>query len=82
MAAARVANNMTQAELGAACGTSGARMCRLEAGFNDPSLRNAVKIADTLGVSLDYLTGRTDGDEEMQRREAILSQIEELKAQL
>jgi len=79
---ARRTKKMSQTDLAKACATSPSRICNLEAGRNSPSLDMAVKIADALSVSLDYLTGRADGDEDMQRRAAILAQIEDLKAQL
>lgn len=82
MAAVRTSKGITQASLATTTGLQPAAVSRVEAGRFSPSLGNAIKIADGLDVSLDYLTGRSDGDAEMQRRAAVLAQIEELKAQL
>jgi transcriptional regulator with XRE-family HTH domain len=80
---ARTASDTTQAALATLVGVTGAQLIsRYERGLISPSIDTAVRLADALNVSLDYLTGRTDGDEETQRRLAILAQIEELRSRL
>jgi len=59
----------------------GQQVNRIES-VGNANLNTAVKLADALGVSLDYLTGRSDGDAEIERRIRILDEIEALKAQL
>ena len=46
---------MTQNDLGKAVGTSGDIIGKYERGENVPSIDVATKIADALGVTLDYL---------------------------
>jgi transcriptional regulator with XRE-family HTH domain len=46
---------MTQAELARLSGIAREDICRYEAGEKDPSLRNTLRIAKALGVSLDAL---------------------------
>lgn len=57
---------LSQNELGKKVGTSGDIIGRYERGEVKPSIEVAAKIADTLGVSLDFLIGKTevevDGD--------------------
>lgn len=50
---------LSQNELGKQIGTSGDIIGRYERGEVNPSIEVAVKIADILQVSLDYLTGKT-----------------------
>ncbi|HAS40400.1 MAG TPA: hypothetical protein DCS93_07975 [Microscillaceae bacterium] len=49
---------MTQAALGKAIGTSGDVVGRYERSDIIPSIEVVVKMADVLGVSVDYLVGR------------------------
>lgn len=51
----------TQADLAKATGLQPAAISHFECGQRLPSLPNAVKLADALRVSLDWLTGRNDG---------------------
>ena len=81
MKVARTAAGLTQAAVAEKAGMYTQQYNAIEA-KGSGSLETFTKIADALGVSLDYLSGRTDGDDELQRRTAILAQIEELKAQL
>lgn len=78
----RGTRNMSQTELAKRSGATPSRINRLEAGHNEPSLRTAIKIADALDVSLDFLSGRSEGSPEMAHKMRILAQIEALKAQL
>lgn len=74
---------VNQAEVASAIGLGNHTvLSNLERGANLPSLPTAILLADYFGVSLDYLTGRSDGDPEMQRRASVLAQIEELRSQL
>ncbi|MEY4246321.1 MAG: hypothetical protein RLZZ245_3906 [Verrucomicrobiota bacterium] len=50
----------TQADLAKATGLQPAAISHFECGQRLPSLPNAVKLADALRVSLDWLTGRND----------------------
>lgn len=50
----------TQAEVAKEIGFPLRTYCRYEHGENDPSLVPLVKLADYFGVSLDYLTGRSE----------------------
>jgi transcriptional regulator with XRE-family HTH domain len=59
MTALRKKKGLSQADLGKAVGTSGDIIGRYERDEVKPSIEVAVKIADTLEVSLDYLVGKT-----------------------
>lgn len=54
---ARVQGGMTQAQLGAAIGSTRNAIAALECSHNDPSLARFVALARALDVSLDYLAG-------------------------
>ena len=51
--------NISQSELAARSGLSMASIRRYESGERTPKVSDAEKIADTLGVTVYYLTGRT-----------------------
>lgn len=51
----------TQSDLAQATGLQPAAVSHFECGHRLPSLPNAVRLADALRVSLDWLTGRNDG---------------------
>lgn len=51
----RKLRGMSQAELARMSGVAREDICRYEAGQKDPSLRNTLKIAKALGVTLDAL---------------------------
>ena len=72
----RKKKGLSQAELGKTIGTSGDIIGRYERDEVKPSIEVAIKIADVLNVSLDYLVGKTalelDGD--------VLKRIEEVSA--
>ena len=53
-------NNITKNKLAVQTGISSGLIGDWVAGRKQPSLKNAVKIADYFNVSIDYLTGRTD----------------------
>lgn len=59
---ARKQKKMTQGELGGKVGTSGDIIGKYERGENVPSIDVAAKMADALGVTLDYLV--KDGEYE------------------
>ena len=76
VARARKARGLSRAELADKLGSSAPVMGRYERGEMTPSVEIAAKLADALGVSLDYLTGRTSAaatadDEALRRLEAI-----------
>lgn len=48
---------MTQRALAQASGITEAYLCRVMKGMNDPTVKKAVRIAQTLNVSLDWLCG-------------------------
>lgn len=50
---------LSQSDLGKAVGTSGDIIGRYERDEVKPSIEVAIKIADALQVSLDYLVGKT-----------------------
>jgi transcriptional regulator with XRE-family HTH domain len=55
----RKKKGLSQADLGKAVGTSGDIIGRYERDEVKPSIEVAVKIADALDISLDYLVGKT-----------------------
>jgi transcriptional regulator with XRE-family HTH domain len=62
---ARLHRDITQKELAELVGISRTAMNKLEKGETlDPHMSHLRKIADALGVSMDYLAGRKDEDEE------------------
>lgn len=56
----RTKRKMTQAEIAEKLGIWQTAYSHYETGARDISLEMASKIADILGVSLDYLAGRSD----------------------
>lgn len=54
----RASKGMTQKQLAGRAGVSPAVIVAYERGARSPSLRNAIAIADVLGVTLDQLAGR------------------------
>ncbi len=74
MSLLRKKKGLSQGELGRAVGTSGDIVGRYERDEVKPSIEVAVKLADALEVSLDFLVGKTDT--ELDR--AVLKRIEEL----
>jgi transcriptional regulator with XRE-family HTH domain len=56
----RKQKTLLQAALGKAIGTSGNIFGRYERNIMTPSIDVIVKIADTLGISIDYLVGKTN----------------------
>lgn len=48
---------MTQRALAQESGITEAYLCRVMKGMNDPTVKKAVRIAQTLNVSLDWLCG-------------------------
>ena len=48
---------MTQRALAQQSGITEAYLCRVMKGMNDPTVKKAVRIAQTLNVSLDWLCG-------------------------
>jgi transcriptional regulator with XRE-family HTH domain len=70
----RKKKGLSQAALGKLIGTSGDIMGRYERGDMAPSVDVVIRIADALGVSVDYLVGKTDFELDT----ATLRRIEEV----
>lgn len=76
---------MAQGELGKMAGTSGDLIGRYERNEVKPSIEVVIKIADALGVSIDYLVGKTDVEIDqptLQRLTEIAKLPEEGKQQI
>ena len=58
--AAREKRGLNQAQLAAQAGVTPAAISQIENGLRVPSVPVFQKIASVLGVSMDYLTGKTD----------------------
>src|SRR5579864_9423442 len=56
----RKQQNLTQHKLSQLCGFGINEINRIETGAREPLVSGLVKIADVLGVSIDYLVGFTD----------------------
>lgn len=56
----RKTRGLTQAELGSVAALPAAAVSHLETGRQEPTLKTILRLADALGVSIDYLAGRTD----------------------
>ena len=56
----RMSNNLTQKQVYEAVGMSAIGYQRYEYGDREPAYQNLIALADYFGVSLDYLTGRSD----------------------
>ncbi|WP_295764134.1 helix-turn-helix domain-containing protein [uncultured Oscillibacter sp.] len=54
----RVQNDMTMKELAERVGVKHPAVFKWEHGLNEPSWKNARKLADVFDVSIDYLMGR------------------------
>lgn len=79
----RKSKKLSQAKLGQLIGTSGDVVGRYERGDITPSIEVAVKMADALEVSIDYLIGKSNFlyDQAMvQRIESIASLTKENRA--
>ncbi len=75
---ARKQKKIKQADLGKLIGTSGDIIGKYERGENTPSIDVAAKIADALGVTIDYLV--KDGDYDQIDKETLgrLKEIQKL----
>ena len=58
----RERRGLTQAELGAKAGMAPGAISHFETGQRLPSLESAVRLADALACSIDYLIGREQAD--------------------
>lgn len=74
--ALRKRNKFSQAELGKRASTSGDLIGRYERDEVKPSVEVVIKIADALGVSLDFLVGKTS----MELDSEALKRLEEISA--
>lgn len=72
MAQLRKRKKLSQNDLGKRVGTSGDIIGRYERNEVKPSIEVAVKIADELGVSLDFLLGKTDVEVDRQLLKRVL----------
>lgn len=70
----RKQKGFSQAALGKEIGTSGDIIGRYERNIMTPSIDVIMKISDTLGVSIDYLVGKTN----LELDKSTLKQIEEI----
>jgi len=61
--AARDLRGLNQDQLAARAGLQGSAVSHFETGGRKPSFDNLKRLADALGVSTDYLLGRTDDPE-------------------
>lgn len=66
--ALRKRKDWSQPELGKAIGTSGAIIGRYERGEMTPSIEVARKLADALGVTLDYLVAEEEQPDTLQNK--------------
>lgn len=83
--ALRKRNKLSQAELGKRAGTSGDLIGRYERDEVKPSVEVVIKIADALGVSLDFLVGKTSlelDSDALKRLEEISALPEDEKSKL
>lgn len=73
---ARMKCGITQTELAAKVGVSNTTICFYEKGKKKPSPKIAIRVADVLGTSIDYLLGRVDeegGDSDRPRQQKIIA---------
>ena len=74
----RKAKKLSQGELGKKVGTSGDIIGRYERGEVTPSIDVAVKIADALEVSLDFLIGKVDQEVDQHLLKRII-EVQQMK---
>lgn len=67
---ARRAAHMTGAEVAAKIGVSDAAYSYFEHGLKNPSLTTMIRIAKLLNVSIDYLVGLDNTDEQNKEKQA------------
>lgn len=72
----RKQKGLSQAVLGKAIGTSGDIIGRYERNIMTPSIEVIMKISDTLGVSIDYLVGKTN----LELDKSTLKRLEDIAA--
>lgn len=85
MTALRKKKGLSQSDIGKAVGTSGDIIGRYERDEVKPSIEVAVRIADTLEVSLDYLVGKTSQEFDkatLKRIEDVSKLPDDVKAQI
>lgn len=75
----RKKKKMSQADMGKALSIGGDAYGRYERGEVKPSIQVAIKVANILNVSLDYLAGKSDLelDEKMIKRIELVSKLPE-----
>lgn len=72
----RKEKNVTQAQIAAILDYGYTAVANYEAGKNEPSIENLIRIADFFGVSLDYLVGRSEVKNELESQEQITKFLE------
>jgi len=72
----RKQKGLSQAVLGKQIGTSGDIIGRYERNIMTPSIEVIMKISDSLGVSIDYLVGKTS----LELDESVLKRLEDISS--
>jgi len=72
----RKQKGLSQAALGKEIGTSGDIIGRYERNIMNPSIEVIIKISDSLGVSIDYLVGKTS----LELDESVLKRLEDISS--
>jgi len=72
----RKQKGLSQAALGKQIGTSGDIIGRYERNIMIPSIEVIIKISDSLGVSIDYLVGKTS----LELDESVLKRLEDISS--
>jgi transcriptional regulator with XRE-family HTH domain len=72
----RKQKGLSQAALGKEIGTSGVIIGRYERNIMIPSIEVIMKISDSLGVSIDYLVGKTS----LELDESVLKRLEDISS--
>jgi len=72
----RKQKRLSQAALGKEIGTSGDIIGRYERNIMIPSIEVIMKISDSLGISIDYLVGKTS----LELDESVLKRLEDISS--
>jgi transcriptional regulator with XRE-family HTH domain len=78
LAQVRAKRELTQAALAEKAGLTAAAISHFETGFRFPTAQTLTKLADALGVSVDFLLGRDSDQGAATRYEALFRNLEEL----
>ena len=74
----RAKSGLTQKELAAKVGIAAATLSAYEASGKPPTIETAMKLADILGVSLDWLCGRDEANERLETYGDVIALIDRL----